>query len=173
MRSTWVARNTSTSRPKEWSLFPKEKTMRWTCSWQPSTLPSIRLVTLSNVIVFRFSRVGPSLTKWFYLRGPGAGGHGAGSWLQQDHLPREAPGRKLRGQSHEDCGSFCYHCGRGSQVRRVWEIRQTWSWVLISNLWNVAVFLRTGRPVRCCLERGDDMLITGGRHPFLGKYKVW
>uniref|UniRef100_A0A3Q3WHF2 Uncharacterized protein n=1 Tax=Mola mola TaxID=94237 RepID=A0A3Q3WHF2_MOLML len=31
---------------------------------------------------------------------------------------------------------------------------------------------KTGRPVRCCLERGDDMLITGGRHPFLGKYKV-
>ncbi|XP_028281008.1 aldehyde oxidase 5 isoform X2 [Parambassis ranga] len=31
---------------------------------------------------------------------------------------------------------------------------------------------KTGRAVRCCLERGDDMLITGGRHPFLGKYKV-
>ncbi|KAJ1186484.1 hypothetical protein NDU88_003265 [Pleurodeles waltl] len=30
----------------------------------------------------------------------------------------------------------------------------------------------TGRAVRCVLERGDDMLITGGRHPFLGKYKV-
>ncbi|KAG8432674.1 hypothetical protein GDO86_017063 [Hymenochirus boettgeri] len=31
---------------------------------------------------------------------------------------------------------------------------------------------KTRRPVRCVLERGDDMLITGGRHPFLGKYKV-
>ncbi|XP_043934178.1 aldehyde oxidase 3-like [Protopterus annectens] len=31
---------------------------------------------------------------------------------------------------------------------------------------------KTGRPVRCVLERGDDMLITGGRQPFLGKYKV-
>ncbi|XP_034470133.1 aldehyde oxidase 5 [Hippoglossus hippoglossus] len=31
---------------------------------------------------------------------------------------------------------------------------------------------KTGKAVRCCLERGDDMLITGGRHPFLGKYKV-
>lgn len=31
---------------------------------------------------------------------------------------------------------------------------------------------RTGRPVRCVLERGDDMLITGARHPVLGKYKV-
>uniref|UniRef100_A0A3B4Z5M9 Aldehyde oxidase-like n=1 Tax=Stegastes partitus TaxID=144197 RepID=A0A3B4Z5M9_9TELE len=30
---------------------------------------------------------------------------------------------------------------------------------------------KTGRAVRCCLERGDDMLITSGRHPFLGKYK--
>ncbi|XP_049327315.1 aldehyde oxidase 6 [Astyanax mexicanus] len=31
---------------------------------------------------------------------------------------------------------------------------------------------RTGRPVRCVLERGEDMLITGARHPVLGKYKV-
>ncbi|XP_068101230.1 aldehyde oxidase-like [Hyperolius riggenbachi] len=31
---------------------------------------------------------------------------------------------------------------------------------------------KTKRAVRCVLERGDDMLITGGRHPFLGKYKV-
>uniref|UniRef100_A0A8D0TMG6 Shugoshin 2 n=1 Tax=Sus scrofa TaxID=9823 RepID=A0A8D0TMG6_PIG len=29
-----------------------------------------------------------------------------------------------------------------------------------------------GRAVRCILERGEDMLITGGRHPYLGKYKV-
>ncbi|XP_062846062.1 aldehyde oxidase 6 isoform X2 [Trichomycterus rosablanca] len=32
--------------------------------------------------------------------------------------------------------------------------------------------LRTEQPVRCVLERGEDMLITGGRHPVLGKYKV-
>ncbi|XP_069471536.1 aldehyde oxidase [Ambystoma mexicanum] len=31
---------------------------------------------------------------------------------------------------------------------------------------------KTKRAVRCVLERGEDMLITGGRHPFLGKYKV-
>ncbi|XP_075036204.1 aldehyde oxidase-like [Mixophyes fleayi] len=31
---------------------------------------------------------------------------------------------------------------------------------------------KTKRAVRCILERGDDMLITGGRHPHLGKYKV-
>lgn len=31
---------------------------------------------------------------------------------------------------------------------------------------------RTNRAVRCILERGDDMLISGGRHPVLGKYKV-
>ncbi|NWY50174.1 AOXB oxidase, partial [Chionis minor] len=31
---------------------------------------------------------------------------------------------------------------------------------------------KTGRPVRFVLERNMDMLITGGRHPFLGKYKV-
>ncbi|XP_013399614.1 xanthine dehydrogenase/oxidase-like [Lingula anatina] len=28
------------------------------------------------------------------------------------------------------------------------------------------------RPVRCMLDRHEDMLISGGRHPFLGKYKV-
>ncbi|XP_070850187.1 aldehyde oxidase 6 [Chaetodon trifascialis] len=31
---------------------------------------------------------------------------------------------------------------------------------------------KTNRAVRCILERGEDMLITGGRHPVLGKYKV-
>ncbi|XP_008067993.1 aldehyde oxidase [Carlito syrichta] len=29
-----------------------------------------------------------------------------------------------------------------------------------------------GRAVRCVLERGEDMLITGGRHPYIGKYKA-
>ncbi|KAM4601996.1 aldehyde oxidase 6 isoform 2-T2 [Polymixia lowei] len=31
---------------------------------------------------------------------------------------------------------------------------------------------KTDRAVRCVLERGEDMLITGARHPVLGKYKV-
>ncbi|XP_027534025.1 aldehyde oxidase 2-like [Neopelma chrysocephalum] len=31
---------------------------------------------------------------------------------------------------------------------------------------------KTGHPVRFVLERNMDMLITGGRHPFFGKYKV-
>uniref|UniRef100_A0A8C8A1D0 xanthine dehydrogenase n=1 Tax=Oryzias sinensis TaxID=183150 RepID=A0A8C8A1D0_9TELE len=31
---------------------------------------------------------------------------------------------------------------------------------------------RLGRPIRCMLDRDEDMLITGGRHPFFGKYKV-
>ncbi|XP_069464775.1 xanthine dehydrogenase/oxidase-like isoform X2 [Ambystoma mexicanum] len=31
---------------------------------------------------------------------------------------------------------------------------------------------KVGRPVRCMLDRDEDMLITGGRHPFLGRYKV-
>ncbi|NWX99683.1 AOXB oxidase, partial [Nothoprocta ornata] len=31
---------------------------------------------------------------------------------------------------------------------------------------------KTGHPVRFVLERDMDMLITGGRHPFFGKYKV-
>ncbi|XP_049922243.1 xanthine dehydrogenase/oxidase [Epinephelus moara] len=28
------------------------------------------------------------------------------------------------------------------------------------------------KPVRCMLDRDEDMLVTGGRHPFYGKYKV-
>ncbi|KAL4623910.1 xanthine dehydrogenase/oxidase isoform X1 [Arapaima gigas] len=28
------------------------------------------------------------------------------------------------------------------------------------------------KPVRCMLDRDEDMLVTGGRHPFLGQYKV-
>lgn len=31
---------------------------------------------------------------------------------------------------------------------------------------------RTNRAVRCVLDRGDDMLIVGSRHPVLGRYKV-
>lgn len=32
--------------------------------------------------------------------------------------------------------------------------------------------LKTGHPIRLVLDREDDMLITGGRHPLFGKYKV-
>ncbi|XP_025743090.2 aldehyde oxidase 4-like [Callorhinus ursinus] len=31
---------------------------------------------------------------------------------------------------------------------------------------------KTGCPIRFILEHGDDMLITAGRHPLLGKYKI-
>ncbi|XP_066474787.1 aldehyde oxidase 1-like [Tiliqua scincoides] len=31
---------------------------------------------------------------------------------------------------------------------------------------------KTGHAVRCILDRGTDMLVTGGRHPVIGKYKV-
>lgn len=31
---------------------------------------------------------------------------------------------------------------------------------------------RLQKPVRCMLDRDEDMLITGTRHPFLFKYKV-
>ncbi|XP_053315311.1 xanthine dehydrogenase/oxidase [Spea bombifrons] len=31
---------------------------------------------------------------------------------------------------------------------------------------------KTGRPVRCMLDRDEDMLLTGGRHPYVGRYKV-
>uniref|UniRef100_A0A3B4ZW22 Xanthine dehydrogenase/oxidase n=1 Tax=Stegastes partitus TaxID=144197 RepID=A0A3B4ZW22_9TELE len=36
----------------------------------------------------------------------------------------------------------------------------------------VAVAANLKRPVRCMLDRDEDMLVTGGRHPFYGKYKV-
>ncbi|XP_078504361.1 xanthine dehydrogenase/oxidase-like [Lissotriton helveticus] len=31
---------------------------------------------------------------------------------------------------------------------------------------------KVGRPVRCMFDRDEDMLITGGRHPYLGRYKA-
>ncbi|KAM6174712.1 LOW QUALITY PROTEIN: aldehyde oxidase 4-like [Erethizon dorsatum] len=31
---------------------------------------------------------------------------------------------------------------------------------------------KTGHPIRFVLERGDDMLITAGRHPLLGRHKI-
>ena len=37
----------------------------------------------------------------------------------------------------------------------------------------VAVAARKhGRPVRCMLDRDEDMVVVGGRHPFIAKYKV-
>jgi len=34
------------------------------------------------------------------------------------------------------------------------------------------IFFRTGKSVRCMLDRHEDMLITGGRNPFLCHYRV-
>lgn len=31
---------------------------------------------------------------------------------------------------------------------------------------------KTGRPVRCMLNRDEDMITSGQRHPFLGRWKV-
>ncbi|XP_043965965.1 aldehyde oxidase 6 isoform X2 [Gambusia affinis] len=42
---------------------------------------------------------------------------------------------------------------------------------VLASITSVAAW-KTNRAVRCVLERGEDMLITGGRHPVLGKYKV-
>ena len=33
-------------------------------------------------------------------------------------------------------------------------------------------YYRVGRPVRIMLDRNEDMIYSGHRHPFLGKYKV-
>jgi len=32
--------------------------------------------------------------------------------------------------------------------------------------------VRHNRPVRCMLDRDEDMAMTGSRHSFIGKYKV-
>uniref|UniRef100_A0A3B4AS67 Uncharacterized protein n=1 Tax=Periophthalmus magnuspinnatus TaxID=409849 RepID=A0A3B4AS67_9GOBI len=37
---------------------------------------------------------------------------------------------------------------------------------------NVVALAAHRRPVRCMLDRDEDMLMTGGRHPFYAKYKV-
>ncbi|XP_045916381.1 aldehyde oxidase 6 isoform X2 [Micropterus dolomieu] len=42
---------------------------------------------------------------------------------------------------------------------------------ILASITSVAAW-KTNHAVRCVLERGEDMLITGGRHPVLGKYKV-
>ncbi|XP_061540250.1 xanthine dehydrogenase/oxidase isoform X1 [Phycodurus eques] len=42
---------------------------------------------------------------------------------------------------------------------------------LLSTVVSVAAH-KLRRPVRCMLDRDEDMLITGGRHPFYAKYKV-
>lgn len=39
------------------------------------------------------------------------------------------------------------------------------------NLLNILIF-RLNRPVRCMLDRDEDMMMTGQRHPFLSKYKA-
>ncbi|XP_058474041.1 aldehyde oxidase 6 isoform X1 [Solea solea] len=42
---------------------------------------------------------------------------------------------------------------------------------ILASITSVAAW-KTNRAVRCVLDRGEDMLITGARHPVLGKYKV-
>lgn len=42
---------------------------------------------------------------------------------------------------------------------------------LVSTVVAMAAY-KTGCPVRCMLDRDEDMLISGGRHPFLARYKV-
>jgi len=41
----------------------------------------------------------------------------------------------------------------------------------VSNPCSVAAY-KLGRPIRCMLERQEDMIVTGTRHPYLAKYKV-
>ena len=36
----------------------------------------------------------------------------------------------------------------------------------------VTLLCRVQRPVRVMLDRNEDMMSSGGRHPFLGQYKV-
>lgn len=43
---------------------------------------------------------------------------------------------------------------------------------LLLTLPAAVVATKLGRPVRCMMDRDEDMTITGGRHPFLYKYKI-
>uniref|UniRef100_A0A2C9JEU6 xanthine dehydrogenase n=1 Tax=Biomphalaria glabrata TaxID=6526 RepID=A0A2C9JEU6_BIOGL len=43
---------------------------------------------------------------------------------------------------------------------------------LLSAAPTVIAARKLGRPIRCILERDEDMITTGNRHPFLAKYKV-
>ena len=38
--------------------------------------------------------------------------------------------------------------------------------------YNYDNILRVQRPVRIMLDRNEDMLSSGGRHPYLGRYRV-
>lgn len=43
--------------------------------------------------------------------------------------------------------------------------------ILLKNIY-ICVKRRLQKPVRCMLDRDEDMMISGTRHPFLFKYKV-
>ncbi|KAJ4447027.1 hypothetical protein ANN_09015 [Periplaneta americana] len=44
--------------------------------------------------------------------------------------------------------------------------------MLVSSVPVAVAAYKLNRPVRCMLDRDEDMMISGTRHPFLGKYKV-
>lgn len=46
----------------------------------------------------------------------------------------------------------------------IWEMKCIYSFVVY--------YFRTGKPVRCMLDRHEDMVISGGRNPFLCHYSV-
>uniref|UniRef100_A0A8C6Z9C6 Aldehyde oxidase 2-like n=1 Tax=Nothoprocta perdicaria TaxID=30464 RepID=A0A8C6Z9C6_NOTPE len=52
------------------------------------------------------------------------------------------------------------------------QVKQSPNDLAIHSIFMIYMDRLTGRPVRFVLERDMDMLITGGRHPFFGKYKV-
>ncbi|ESO05727.1 hypothetical protein HELRODRAFT_77403 [Helobdella robusta] len=43
---------------------------------------------------------------------------------------------------------------------------------LLISLPSIVAAKKFNRPIRCTLDRDEDMMVTGGRHPFLAKYKV-
>lgn len=90
--------------------------------------------------------------------------------VQQSLLSRQKDRRRFWWEVDQNLNPGLHHIRGSLQVSfslgspfRPGERRQTKPCVLL---------LRTGRAVRCVLERGEDMLITGARHPVQGKYKV-
>lgn len=108
----------------------------------------------------------------------GSGGRDAGHPVQQGHLSCQADRRSLRGEGDQDLHPGWHHV-RGclevspfSKINLLTFFSRSKSLSCIFFVCLVFFLLRTNRAVRCILDRGDDMLITGGRHPVLGKYKV-
>lgn len=98
------------------------------------------------------------------------GGKGLGHPKQPGSGPGQEDGWRLWREGESEHYSVHRGC-RGSkqvQLRGVDECN-----CLVPEFPNCSTAcVRLKRPVRCMLDRDEDMLVSGGRHPFYAKYKV-